>query len=495
MRRLVPIHLMCFLQAALSAQQFTVQTHPLPAGLDAFGVSTGDVNGDGAPDVALSGFSKVAVVLGDGSGGLGLPALIQPVFFGSLAQLADGNGDGNLDFWAVSALGQVRFFGDGSGGFSPGTPPGQGTGSFAIGDVNEDGMPDFVTEVGTTSVAVSLNDGAGNFGPPVTVAQATLTFSFTSLRLVDLDSDGHVDILVRGLPPFFTAILGDGTGSFDVRPTITIPDGGSSWTLLDLSGDGLPDLIVSAGTAGSERMEVWLNNGLGAFAFGWVLSAPVMSTIAAADLDADGRQDLIGLRTNNVVVAMGDGNGDFSAATFTNVPGATGLALSDFDRDGKTDILTRQYPPLSLAVLRNSLPTPLGIQSYGIGTPTCAGTITMWGSPEPAIGTTSFRIACSNAPSDCQGLLAVGSRHWSGWDPLGLGITLHLGLAVPIGTMHSDGAGAATFALPIPPLPMIAGWRLHTQSIWLGDPGLGNTCSPGLHELATSRGLTITLQP
>ena len=35
---------------------------------------------------------------------------------------------------------------------------------------------------------------------------------------------------------------------------------------------------------------------------------------------------------------------------------------------------------------------------------------------------------------------------------------------------------------------------VHVQSFWLGDPGLGNTCSPALYEFASSRGLSITLQ-
>ncbi|MBL8728404.1 MAG: hypothetical protein JNM25_08245 [Planctomycetes bacterium] len=40
-----------------------------------------------------------------------------------------------------------------------------------------------------------------------------------------------------------------------------------------------------------------------------------------------------------------------------------------------------------------------------------------------------------------------------------------------------------------------AGVTLHVQSFWLADAGLGDTCSPGWHELASSRGLSITLQP
>ena len=102
---------------------------------------------------------------------------------------------------------------------------------------------------------------------------------------------------------------------------------------------------------------------------------------------------------------------------------------------------------------------------------------------------------CSNTPANAAGLLAMGTRVTNGWNPLGLGLTFHLGFAIPVAVMHSDPGGVGAAPLPIPAIPWLAGLTVHVQSFWIGDAGLGDTCSSASFELQSSRGLSITLQP
>jgi hypothetical protein len=103
-------------------------------------------------------------------------------------------------------------------------------------------------------------------------------------------------------------------------------------------------------------------------------------------------------------------------------------------------------------------------------------------------------ILNSNAPPDAAGLLMFGHGRSSGWEPFGLGIQMHIDLPWAVLPLRSDVAGVASRSFWIPRIPWLAGARFAAQTLWAGDAGLGNTCSPGRFELATSRGLGITLQ-
>ena len=85
--------------------------------------------------------------------------------------LADLNRDGKLDYAANVAGGVQSALGNGDGTFQPLQSFGDGTspkGSFALGDLNNDGIPDAVTAdvgPGENTVSVFLGDGSGGFGP------------------------------------------------------------------------------------------------------------------------------------------------------------------------------------------------------------------------------------------------------------------------------------------------------------------------------------------
>ena len=116
-------------------------------------VTTGDMNGDGFPDLVATAVSdhddnRVSVLLGHGDGTFG-PPIDAPYSFGSRgATLADFDGDGKLDIlWfgvAESFIGVMRGAGDGT--LLPPLTYASPTYTWAVtvGDVNGDGVRDLV---------------------------------------------------------------------------------------------------------------------------------------------------------------------------------------------------------------------------------------------------------------------------------------------------------------------------------------------------------------
>jgi hypothetical protein len=133
-------------------------------------VATGDLSGDGKPDLAVAnGGGGVSILLGDGAGSFGTRTDFPTGTLPASVAIGDLNRDGKRDL-AVANNGASTvsvLLGDGAGSF--GAAAGFATGvnpySVAIGDVNGDGKPDLaVANNGAGTVSILLGDGAGSFG-------------------------------------------------------------------------------------------------------------------------------------------------------------------------------------------------------------------------------------------------------------------------------------------------------------------------------------------
>ena len=70
------------------------------------------------------------------------------------------------------------------------------------------------------------------------------------------------------------------------------------------------------------------------------LGGPPIVGMAAADMNGDGRPDLVATTANSVSVTLNRGNGTFGAPVQYTLPvtGALALAVGDFDGDGHPDV-------------------------------------------------------------------------------------------------------------------------------------------------------------
>src|ERR1019366_8694387 len=123
--------------------------HPFQSGADlallnAGCAVTGDLNGDGIPDLLVPSSGTVVAYLGNGDGTFTQKSTTATPTGGFLA-LGDFNHDGKLDF---ATSGKLLALGNGDGTFQAPVQIAQdlGTGvtNIAAGDLNGDGWPDLV---------------------------------------------------------------------------------------------------------------------------------------------------------------------------------------------------------------------------------------------------------------------------------------------------------------------------------------------------------------
>jgi FG-GAP-like repeat len=286
-----------------------------------------DFNRDGKLDIATPG----TLLLGNGDGTFKTP--INLSVSGNLVATADFNGDGNPDLLIASATILNVLLGNGDGTFQPAkiTDVGISLGEIVVADVNGDGKPDLLGWVGT-QVFVFLGNGDGTFKAGVPYAAGPNPH----LMLTgDFNGDGKLDIATASADPGEIAVmLGNGDGTFQSPVTSTGVVGPTSAAAADLNNDGNLDLIISDGS--TRQSYTFFGNGNGTFQSG-IVAAPLVGGLAVADLNGDGKPDLVGADTGlGEAVALGNGDGTF---TYTrSYAGGGNPLIADFTNDGKLDV-------------------------------------------------------------------------------------------------------------------------------------------------------------
>ena len=220
---------------------------------------TADFNGDGKPDVAIivhdhpgETSTDIMIFQNMGGGNFTQVSTIANIWIVLDISTGDLNGDGKPDLIASittdeeGASGSSIYFGDGTGHFTGGG--GVGTASFnvdesVIADFNGDGRQDYALANDTQgNISFVFNTGAGTFGTPITSGG---TSHPDHLRAVDLDGDGRPDLIIENRDAAYFTVMRNSNGLFPTQ--IQVPSGGACEPLTtgDVNKDGKPDVIIS----------------------------------------------------------------------------------------------------------------------------------------------------------------------------------------------------------------------------------------------------------
>ena len=280
---------------------------PQPAADGAWDVAAGDFDGNGLPDLALTGnvATNVHVLLAQG-GDAWLPA---PVF-----------------------------------------PPTNLYSQIDAGDLDLDGSPDLATGWDGYSVWLSMGDGTFAAGP------AASSHNATEVLVADLDDDGFRDVCqVQFQLGQVEVHRGDGTGALPETVLVPADDGVNGVWAADVDLDGHTDLLTLDGPA--ETLGVILGRGCGMPVGGTQLPfAWDVTSLHPADVTGDDVIDLVVADRNVVHVLAGATAGSLEPTASVTVGAVQdhevhGITSGDLDGDGDLDMACSVYGTSDVVLL------------------------------------------------------------------------------------------------------------------------------------------------
>jgi hypothetical protein len=243
---------------------------------------------------------------------------------------------------------------------------------------------------------VLLGIGAGVFGSQTAYATGT---NPSSVAIVDVNGDGKLDVVVTNQGSNSVSVLaGNGAGGLGTKADITAGVGsGPTWVAIaDVNGDGKSDLVVTNSVA--NNVSVLLGNGAGAFAAATgspFATGTYPACVAVGDVNGDGKSDLVVANANagTVSVLLGNGDGTFQAQS-TLATGTTpvSVAIRDVNGDGMPDLVVANLGSATVSVF-------LGNGAGGFGAKT-----------DFATGSQPYSVAVADLNGDGRQDLVAASR-------------------------------------------------------------------------------------
>lgn len=245
----------------------------------------------------------------------------------------------------------------------------------AIADIDMDGKPDLITAHGSYYLSIMRNTTAAT-GAAITFSSAyayyppDYSFGVTDLVTADFDGDGKTDIALNNFynsnSSFFVYRNNSSSGAISLPSPVAFAGNLgvaiSDMAVADLDKDGKPDMIVSYA---NNTLSYFRNtSSVGNISFAakadiTIGVSSVINAIATGDLDGDGKTDVAmtcGAGNNITYLRNTSSVGSISFATYTSTgiaSSAEGIAIGDLDNDGKMDVVVG-YGTTSIGTLKNN---------------------------------------------------------------------------------------------------------------------------------------------
>lgn len=301
---------------------------------------TGDFTGDGIDDILVRKNDRLTTFqYAQGTFTEVGSTESQPVF-NQNGLTVDWNNDGSLDVLIFAGNRMLLIPGRNDGSFSSAYTINPEIASvFATGhaDLDRDGDEDLFFVSGfDNKVGWKSNEGDGTFGPTVLIS-SNLRAPYI-IYAADLDQNGYPDLIVSDFNRLITGYYNEGDAQF--REGATLAPGRLRGPPSDLDGDGQLDLILTDTTGSAVH---WSRNNGAGFDPSQSLSLPpglVSSPLLFEDLDQDGDLDIYTYADGFTLWMRNGGDLDYSiAAILGDVSGDTDLRIADLDNDGRPDLI------------------------------------------------------------------------------------------------------------------------------------------------------------
>ncbi len=319
------------------------------AGSQVYGLTIGDIDGDGKPDIVVTNESSNTVSI------LRNTSISGSISFAT--QITD------------SLNGQPTF--------------------VALGDFDGDGRIDMAVAINHFSVYVFKNTsstGSISFATPWidTVNSSPSNYDPYSVSIADMDGDGKLDLVITKNNLGFNVlrnISSTGTIAFAApyEYVATVDYFSGQVSIADLDGDGKPDFLASR----SQNPSFWMmrnTSSPGSLSFAaeinfqpyFGMNIGGANFEALGDLDGDGKPDLVFCTEASdgvsfVAVCLNTSSaGSVSFASTTHFAAGNdplGVAIGDLNGDGKPDLVVTNYNDTTISVFAND-PLPAVITGY-----------------------------------------------------------------------------------------------------------------------------------
>ncbi len=343
------------------------------------GLAVTDFNRDGWPDAATADYgyigqgNTVSILLHNGRGGAAA-GFLSPRSFAAGASpfwlvAADLNGDGAPDL----AVGRGRYpssalevlFNDGQGAFGARVSYSLGSNSSPVigaADLDRDGDVDLFAsryQGDYATVLVYRNDGNGGFARVDSYSLERYSPLVSEFAFGDLNGDGDLDIVTANpdarTGESYHVLLSNGQGGYLPADRYPWSQDTRALAVADVDGDGRPDVLGAAKS--SSALTVHLNTGGGRFYRPpqWEIEG-LTAAMDAADIDRDGDLDVVSI-ARGVRILRNRGDGTFSVdSSYRPVMDPGDVKLRDMNGDGWPDLLISSDPqafPYDFAVALN----------------------------------------------------------------------------------------------------------------------------------------------